>query len=336
MPGCRARPACPHTAIDHAPVNWRSMEHRRESGCLLKTQFAKRVVDVVHCDDLKSKTMRTLLIPLMMVAVTATAAKPGKMFVIVRTTDKVIVDFTCVGPDGNIGDNTLLKSMVAENGQFNWHVVGGTAPFTVVKDDTGAGYGGCITVRDANGQEATGCGVVGVVHKLRRVNCNMNTPEQQGSEKNGVYATPPGNKDTCTVPTKCPPHAVTPPAVTPSDPTSRLSTPSGKVNSDGNVETPVKRLPLRTVAVKEPAPPRGPLPPVGQGPFVDKGRKGATTPYPPPPLRNPRMHRNAGIMVSPQPQVRPAKQQPSRPSSTPMHQRPSVINSGQHVTPRSH
>lgn len=279
--------------------------------------------------------MRTLLIPLLLAAVTASAAKPEKMIVVVRTTDKVIVDFTCVGPDGNMGSNALFKSTVADRGQFHWHVVGGTAPYTLVKDETNSGYGGCITVRDANGQEATGCGVIGVVHKLRRVNCNINNQPQEGSRKNSIYAVPPSKKDTCTVPIKCNPHSFAPPVVEPSGRTPRTSTPLDKVRTEGNDDTPIKKLSVRHAVVKEPAPPRRPEPPVDSDPVIEKGNRATHVPSSRPGTRNQRVQRNADSST-PRPSVRHSVSYTSRPAPARVSPRPSSVNGVQRVSPRSY
>ena len=39
--------------------------------------------------------MRALMIPLLMAALPATAAKPEKLIVVVHTADRVVIDYTC-------------------------------------------------------------------------------------------------------------------------------------------------------------------------------------------------------------------------------------------------
>lgn len=115
--------------------------------------------------------MRTLTIPLLMAALTATASKPEKMFVVIHTTDQVIVNYVCVDKTSNEADNPVLGSYVRTAGGFNWHVVGGVAPYTIVKNEMKSMNSGCITVMDAEGTLATSCGIVGVRQERQEINC---------------------------------------------------------------------------------------------------------------------------------------------------------------------
>ncbi len=103
--------------------------------------------------------MRAIILPLLVAALPSVAAKPEKFFVVVHTTDKVLVKYICNNDANKEDAGTTLRSLWRSNGDFMWHVVGGTAPYTVVSRETD-GKGGCITVMDANGNTATGCGVI--------------------------------------------------------------------------------------------------------------------------------------------------------------------------------
>lgn len=115
--------------------------------------------------------MRKLTPVLLMAALTATASKPEKMFVVIHTTDKVIVNYICVDKNNNEADNPVLGSYIKSAGGYNWHVVGGVAPYTVVKNEMRSMNSGCITVMDAEGTIATSCGTVGVRQERQEIDC---------------------------------------------------------------------------------------------------------------------------------------------------------------------
>ena len=115
--------------------------------------------------------MRTLTIPLLMAALTATASKPEKMFVVIHTTDRVIVNYVCVDKINNEADNPVLGSYIKASGGYDWHVVGGVAPYTIVKNEMQSMNSGCITVMDAEGTIATSCGIIGVRQEQQQINC---------------------------------------------------------------------------------------------------------------------------------------------------------------------
>lgn len=60
--------------------------------------------------------------------------------------------------------------VVATPSRISWHVVGGVPPYRLI-DDKRDLNGVCITVRDALGNEATGCAVVGVRRTQVMVDC---------------------------------------------------------------------------------------------------------------------------------------------------------------------
>ena len=116
--------------------------------------------------------MRTLTLPLLMAALTATASEPGKMIVVVHTSDMVILNYVCFNNTVNEADNPVLGSCIKSTGGYNWHVTGGVAPYTIVTNEMRTMSGGCITVMDAEGTMATGCGVIGVQQERLAVNCS--------------------------------------------------------------------------------------------------------------------------------------------------------------------
>jgi hypothetical protein len=112
---------------------------------------------------------------LFLAAMTASAAKPEKMVVVVRTQDQVITDYVCSEQYRLTTGRAVIGTQVTRKGGMEWHVVGGTPPYRVIRDESDvAGKGDrCITVMDANGQVAQGCGVVGVQRLTAVVDCDM-------------------------------------------------------------------------------------------------------------------------------------------------------------------
>lgn len=111
--------------------------------------------------------MRTWLLPLALLPLSVIAE--GKLFVVVHTTDAVVNNYVCSLEDGT-GEAVVVKQTMASSGHFYWHAVGGVAPYTVISPANGT-MGGCVTVRDAEGNVATGCGVVGVKQVEIPFNC---------------------------------------------------------------------------------------------------------------------------------------------------------------------
>ncbi len=99
------------------------------------------------------------------------------MQVVVRTTDRVVVNYICTDAAVEQGITPVFRTFTRSNGNLDWHVVGGQAPFKVVKYDVLPNSGGCITVMDASGQTATGCGTIGEHAEFARVDCNTEPEE---------------------------------------------------------------------------------------------------------------------------------------------------------------
>lgn len=115
--------------------------------------------------------MRILMIPLLLAALPVMAVNPDKLFVIVHTTDRVVVDYTCSSFLSESDPAApVFKSVVQSQGSFTWHATGGKAPYRLIRDIDSNG-GDCVTVMDADGNTATGCGSIKEVHVRRNVNC---------------------------------------------------------------------------------------------------------------------------------------------------------------------
>lgn len=132
--------------------------------------------------------MRTLVLPLLMAALSATAAKPEKMFVVIHTTDKVIVNYVCSDELYDDIDLPVVGTYVRSTGGYDWHVVGGVAPYTIVKNDMRTMSSGCITVMDAEGTVATSCGIIGVRQERRPISCG-----EDGALLDGPYGLVPND-----------------------------------------------------------------------------------------------------------------------------------------------
>ncbi len=115
--------------------------------------------------------MHTLICPLLLVASTAIGSVPEGFHVVVNTTDRVVVNFICSNDAAEPGQALVFGSELRSKGGFNWHVVGGTAPYRVISNNMNSSTGGCITVMDAQGRTATGCGTIGVRTEIARVDC---------------------------------------------------------------------------------------------------------------------------------------------------------------------
>ncbi len=120
--------------------------------------------------------MRTLIYPLLLGSLSAAASGPDNFHVVVRTTDRMVVNYVCGEATGAGQTGIIVRTEVKAKGNFNWHVVGGVAPYTVLRNEAGAG-GGCITVMDAEGHTATGCGTINTVSENLSVDCRWYKPD---------------------------------------------------------------------------------------------------------------------------------------------------------------
>ncbi len=114
--------------------------------------------------------MRTL-IALLLLSV-GSHASARTMFVVVYTSDGLVVNYRCMNVDPGVNNEAVAtRRVVRDQGRVSWHVVGGVPPYTVLRNEMGAGGSVCVTVIDAAGNVASGCGVVGVVTRDVMVNC---------------------------------------------------------------------------------------------------------------------------------------------------------------------
>lgn len=121
--------------------------------------------------------MRSLILPLCLLAGPAWAGGPSEMYVVVHSRDKIVHEVVCdIDAQADPGTPVLRTVVVAAGGLY-WHVAGGVAPYTVVRDDSSNPGGGCITVMDAEGTVATGCGVVATQAVRIAVDCMLEREE---------------------------------------------------------------------------------------------------------------------------------------------------------------
>lgn len=118
--------------------------------------------------------MKVLIFPLLIASIPAMAT--GTLFVVVHTTDAVVKNYVCSDGLNGTDDGPVVRSSMDSQGSFIWHAVGGTAPYTQISGPSQGSMGGCVTVMDAEGQIATGCGTVGVVKINVPFNCGTNEP----------------------------------------------------------------------------------------------------------------------------------------------------------------
>lgn len=104
----------------------------------------------------------------------ATTGMARKMFVVVHTSDRVVREYVC-RTDG-IAEVRQGRQIITRAGGFNWHVVNGVPPYTVIHSDRDGVGSNCVTVIDAVGNVATGCGIVQVFVETVYENCNLRTP----------------------------------------------------------------------------------------------------------------------------------------------------------------
>jgi len=96
------------------------------------------------------------------------------MFVVVYTSDGLAVNYRCSNLDLGVNNESVaIRRVVRSQGRMSWHVVGGVPPYTVLRNGIGSGGAVCVTVIDAAGTVATGCGVVQVLTQEVMVNCAL-------------------------------------------------------------------------------------------------------------------------------------------------------------------
>lgn len=105
---------------------------------------------------------------------------PERMTVVLRTVDGKRTVQRCM--QSNLTPAQLPSgSNVVEPGRVTWHVNGGRAPYTLVRDERDLAGNVCITLRDADGREATGCGIIGVQDETVLVDCARGTHLNAGN-----------------------------------------------------------------------------------------------------------------------------------------------------------
>jgi hypothetical protein len=115
----------------------------------------------------KFMAMRALLfLPLFLPSISALAKE---MIVVVHTRDILVTEYVCRERSAS-GSGDAVRSVVTRHGGFNWHVVGGVPPYTVINDEEGGGMM-CVTVIDAIGNVASGCGTIQIFTERLTVSC---------------------------------------------------------------------------------------------------------------------------------------------------------------------
>lgn len=104
--------------------------------------------------------MHTLIYSLLVMSMPA-MTEGGDFSVVVHTTDRVVINYYCGEFDPNSAINHILRHEVRAEGGATWHVQGGVAPYTILRNELDKVGAGCISVMDAEGRTATSCGVIG-------------------------------------------------------------------------------------------------------------------------------------------------------------------------------
>ena len=122
----------------------------------------------------KPEAMRTSILLLAVAA--AMTAQAKQLQVVVHTTDAHVVRYICQERVA-LGRDNAVRQVVLSNGRFDWHAVGGVAPYELIDSYKDKDGNVCITVRDAKGDIASGCGVIGNIYQEVVVNCSVYVPE---------------------------------------------------------------------------------------------------------------------------------------------------------------
>lgn len=114
--------------------------------------------------------MRTIFT--LLFAFSASWAVARELFVVVYTSDATVVEFYCSDPEGRSDVVAALPVWVqTSQGTFQWHAVGGLAPYTAIRTERSGEGTYCVTVIDAAGNVATGCGVIQTFVQRKAVSC---------------------------------------------------------------------------------------------------------------------------------------------------------------------
>jgi hypothetical protein len=113
--------------------------------------------------------MRQLLLLVVMCAGTSLVARD--LFVVVHTTDAVVDRFVRTRGSNTVENGATERTVVRRAGSVDWHAVGGRAPYTVINHARSADGTVCVTVIDADGAVATGCGVMQVQTQVVVIPC---------------------------------------------------------------------------------------------------------------------------------------------------------------------
>ena len=109
----------------------------------------------------------------------------NKLFVVVHIVDGVVMKYVC--PQRiEMGDPRAVREVVRQEPFITWHATGGVRPYTLLSQRTDRAGNICITVMDAAGQIATGCGIMSTWIYTSQTNC----PDLPSEETHVVYKSP--------------------------------------------------------------------------------------------------------------------------------------------------
>ncbi len=105
-------------------------------------------------------------------ATIASCAVARELFVVVHTSDAMVVEYYCGDPEStsDVQQQLPVRVQIARGG-FQWHAIGGLAPYTAIRTEREGVGTYCVTVIDAAGNVATGCGVVQTFTQRKTVSC---------------------------------------------------------------------------------------------------------------------------------------------------------------------
>ncbi len=302
--------AGPH-ASDPPPAHWRASSSggtpvaRQEHG-----RNKPRQMDLLT--TIPTAAVRPPAAPL------ATTSSPGYFQVVLHAWDRRTITYVCADADGGspaAGVPALtVRVDVVSAGGYNWHIVGGTAPFTVLASGVDPAGNACVRVQDAEGQLSTACGMIGTMNEIRAIHCAFSRPDTNSFKALHKHGSAPGHGAVGTAPVS-PPRQPDPPPPARKDPSPLPSPPRGP---DPTKPQDPYRPPVRVV-LTDPDPPPPPPGPVGRNPSVPDPRN---TPLHPPGTMN-GGHRDPAIQrpaLMPSPVTHGGKPSPSpqpRPSPAP-------------------
>ena len=119
-------------------------------------------------DGTKPDPMRTLL--LLLASATTGLCSANRLQVVVYTSDQHIVQYVCSDRLA-LNPERAFRNVVVAAGRVSWHPTGGCAPYELLDNHRDELGNVCITVRDAKGDIAIGCGLIATFYQTVNVPC---------------------------------------------------------------------------------------------------------------------------------------------------------------------